>query len=391
MKRAALVILVAGCSASTTSKPPPSVAPAPADPATPPETHVSTCHPEANFTGAKLQAPAGAWTWIDVPQALCRDGSSTGIGVRLHPDSDKLAIYFEGGGACFHAASCAINDVLQNFGAAQFAAWAGAAGSGGIFDDTRADNPLHGWNIVYVPYCTGDVHAGLAEHVDVPGGPTNQMFVGFRNVAYDLQRIVPTFPDVSQVVVTGISAGGFGAAMNYDRIAQAFCHSRVTLVDDSGPPLSDQFLAPCLQQRWRTLWNLDATLPADCSACRGANGGGIVHYVDYLARKYPDAQLGLISANRDAIISLFYGYGTNNCQGLSGPSAGMSGATFEAGLADLRAHYFNDVGLGSFIVPSTSHTWETGLSFYGTTVSGESLSDWMNQIVNLHFAMHIDP
>jgi pectinacetylesterase len=392
MKHAAVwMILVAGCSSSGKAVAPVTAAAGPAEPVTPPEANASTCHPESNFGGAALSAPEGSWTWIDFPEARCRDGSATGIGVRLHRGSDKLALYFEGGGACFHGASCAINDVLQRFDGTAFAAWTSAAGSSGIFDDARADNPLHGWNLIYVPYCTGDVHAGSAEHVDVPGGPTNQSFVGYRNVGHYLQRLVPSFPDVSQVVVTGISAGGFGAAMNYDRVAQAFCHARVTLVDDSGPPMGDAWLAPCLQQRWRQLWNLDATLPADCAACRGSDGGGIVNYVGYLAKKYPDAQLGLISANQDSIISLFFGYGTNHCAGLSGASAGMSGATFEAGLADLRAHYFNDVGLGSYIVPSTSHTWETGLTFYSTTVAGMALPEWMNQIVNLHFAMHVDP
>ena len=38
--------------------------------------------------------------------------------------------------------------------------------------------------MVYVPYCTGDVHAGAREHVDVPGAaaPKDQMFVGYTNV-----------------------------------------------------------------------------------------------------------------------------------------------------------------------------------------------------------------
>ena len=218
------------------------------------------------------------------------------------------------------------------------------------------------------------------------------MFVGYTNVGYYLRRLVPTFAGASHVLVTGISAGGFGAAFNYDRIAQAFCGARVTLVDDSGPPMSDAYLAPCLQQRWRDLWNLDSTLPADCSACRGQpDGGGIVHYVDYLANKYPSQQLGLISANQDAIISLFFGYGQNNCAGLTGPSAPMAGSTFAAGLDELRGKYFSQPNLGSYIVPSSSHTWTTALTFYTTTVDSTPLPAWMNEMVNEHFATHIDP
>ena len=394
MRVATACLLLCACAHSASTIP---ATPAPSDPvaaaaAPPADGNVADCRAGVK-NGAPIDAPADSWTWIAIPEAKCRDGSSTGIGVRMHPGATQLAIYMEGGGACFHDASCAINDVLQSWDENAFDAWVGAAGSSGIFDTTRDDNPLRGWNMVYVPYCTGDVHAGAREHVDVPGAaaPKDQMFVGYTNVGYYLERLVPTFAGSSHVLVTGVSAGGFGAAFNYDRIAQAFCGARVTLVDDSGPPMSDAYLAPCLQQRWRDLWNLDATLPADCPACRGADGGGIVNYVDYVAKKYPSQQLGLISANQDSVISLFFGYGENNCAGLNGPSAPMASAKFAAGLDELRGRYFSQANLGSYIVPSTSHTWETALTFYSTTVQSTPLPTWMNQIVNEHFATHVDP
>jgi hypothetical protein len=393
-----LFTLGAGCAQSTAGSmgaPPGSggngAIPEPGGGATPavPDPWVSTCHPEQSFTGAPIDAPADQWTWVPFAGARCRDGSSTGIGIRLHPGATGLVVYFEGGGACFHDVSCLVNDVLQSFGATQFSAWAAATGAAGIFDPARDDNPLRGWSFVYVPYCTGDVHAGSRDHVDVPGGPTNQSFVGYRNVAEYLQRVVPTFKDVRHVVATGISAGGFGAAFNYDRLAQAFCGSRVTLVDDSGPPMGDAYLAPCLQRRWRELWNLDASLPADCKECRGADGGGIVNYVSYLTNKYPDADLGLVSADQDSIISLFFGYGANECAGLTGASAGMSGAKFRQGLAELRDQYFSRPNLGSYIVPSVSHTFTTALTFYSTTVDGMTLPAWMNYLVNEKLATHV--
>src|SRR5204863_337471 len=89
--------------------------------------------------------------------------------------------------------------------------WKAATGSAGIFDSARAENPFRDWNVIYVPYCTGDVHAGAAEHVDVPGGPTDQMFVGYRNIGAYLQRLVPTFSHADQVVLSGASAGMSGS------------------------------------------------------------------------------------------------------------------------------------------------------------------------------------
>jgi hypothetical protein len=94
----------------------------------------------------------------------------------------------------------------------------------------------------------------------------------------------------------------------------------------------------------------------------------------------------------DGVISLFFGYGTNDCQGLSGTSAGMSGVMFQAGLEELRANYLSgSPNLGSYIIASTSHTWLNGLAFYNTTVSGMSLPEWVNLIMNQGIATHIDP
>src|SRR5262249_25009484 len=145
-----------------------------------------------------------------------------------------------------------------------------------------------------------------------------QSFVGYANVGFDLQRIVPTFTSVTRVLVTGISMGGAGALFNYARIADAFCPRETTLLDDSGPLLADTYLAPCLQQRWRDVWGLDQALPTDCAACTGAGGGGLVNYTAYLAQRYPSAELGLVSSRQDSVIASLYGFGQNACANIDG-------------------------------------------------------------------------
>src|SRR4051794_1571358 len=98
-----------GCShgtAAPTATPPPG---GPVAAAPPGDGNVADCRAGVK-SGAPIDAPADTWTWIPIPEAKCRDGSSTGIGVRMHPGATQLAIYMEGGGACFHDASCAIND-----------------------------------------------------------------------------------------------------------------------------------------------------------------------------------------------------------------------------------------------------------------------------------------
>ncbi|NUP10546.1 MAG: hypothetical protein HOW73_31240 [Polyangiaceae bacterium] len=351
------------------------------------------CAPEDVFDGEPVEADAGEWTWVEVPGAVCRDGSAAGFGVRLNPASDKLFVYLEGGGACFNGTSCSLNPA--SFGASSFSDWASGGGQSGIFDSQNETNPVRDWYAVYIPYCTGDVHAGDATDADVPGltAPKGQSFVGYRNIGLFLDRIVPTFPTATKVLLTGASAGGFGATYNYDRVAQAFCPRPVALVDDSGPAMSDEYIAPCLQTRWRELWGLNATLPADCVDCTQPDGGGIVHYVTYVGNKYPDTRLGLISSDQDNTIRLFFGFGENDCANLDGVvPISMSGAKFAEGLNDLRDNYLAPLPVwSSYFVSSTTHTYIGGAGYTSTTVDEVPLTEWVGAIVDGNDAGHVGP
>ena len=351
------------------------------------------CTPEARFDGPPIDAPLDTWTWVEVPGAVCRDGSPTGFGVRLSSSSDRLVIYLEGGGACFNNETCTHNP--STFGEADFASWASGSGSGGIFDGDHEDNPFAGDNVVYVPYCTGDVHAGNQVGVDVPGllSPQDQSFVGYANIGLYLERIVPTFEGASRVVLSGSSAGGFGALFNYDRVAQAFCPTVVVLLDDSGPPLADETMAPCLQTRWRTLWGLDETLPADCAACSGQpDGGGLVSAVGFLGAKYPEARLGLVSYEQDAVISLFFGYGKNECLTLDAAPVTLTGPEYAAALAALRAEHLEpSAPWSSYVMAGSLHTVLGGDAFYTAVAGDVPLTQWVDALLEGAPPGHVGP
>jgi hypothetical protein len=320
----------------------------------------------------------GEWTWVDFPEARCRDGSSTGIGVRRGGGSG-LVFYFEGGGACFNAITCGLNPV--NYDPLSFEAFVATGGANNFFSTDVAQNPVGDWTYVYIPYCTGDVHAGARPDGEVPGVFGPQQFVGYTNVGFYLNRVVPTFlADVDRVLVAGQSAGGFGAAFNYDRIAEAFPNAAVSLLDDSGPPMADEYMAACLQKQWRDAWGLDLTMPADCDECFPEDGGGIVHLAEYLGAKYPDQHLALISSVADNTIRFFFGYGADDCDALL-PST--PAATFEAGLVDLRDDHLQEPeGVwGTFYLPGDQHTWIGGAGYFTAEVDGVKLIDWVRALV----------
>jgi hypothetical protein len=297
----------------------------------------------------------------------------TGIGINPSTTSSNVVIYMEGGGACFDFVSCFGVAHADGFDAASLEAIAGHSGDRGIFDRANPDNPVRDWSFVFVPYCTGDVHAG-----NNPEGFGGRTQVGYVNVGEYLERLVPTFETADQVLLTGSSAGGFGAAYNYDRVQRAFGCTPVTLLDDAGPPMSDMYMRPCLQQWWRDTWNLNDTLPADCAWCRGEDGGGLVGLATYLAAKYPERRFGLLSTMEDSVIRSFFGYGYSpSCRS----PMGMRAEEFTAGLIDLRDNVLapHD-NFRTFYVNGDSHTF-LGQPLSNTNVGGITLAEWIRQLV----------
>jgi hypothetical protein len=329
--------------------------------------------------GEPITAPARQWTWIDFPESRCRDGSTTGIAVSLEPSSDKVMIYLEGGGACFNEVTCGLNPANSADQRGEKTA--------GLFSRANARNPVRDWSHVYVPYCTGDVHAGTNADGAVEGVPGTQQFVGRKNMEAFLERIVPTFPDVSQVLLTGISAGGFGAAANAALVQRAFGQVPVRLIDDSGPPMSGQYLPPCFLGALRSAWGLDGSVLADCGAACPDADDYLVDFSRYLAGRLVDAKAGVIETTNDEITTLFFGFAENDCAGLGV----MPEETFRAGLLDFRTRMGGSPGFGTYFITGTQHTWLGGDSLYTQSTGGVPLIDWVRDIAEGTAATHIGP
>ncbi|MDO9022636.1 MAG: pectin acetylesterase-family hydrolase [Deltaproteobacteria bacterium] len=280
-------------------------APAPAVDVPPePDVPIETFRPDAASPQTAITAPADTWTWVPFPDSACGNGEPTGVGVSLHPGSRRVVIFLQGGGACWDGFTCygvntAVN-LSSGYGPAAFASETRGLSSFTLFNRNNARNPWRDANLVYVPYCTGDVHGGdrIIEHRW--GSRVVRTFhVGARNMDAFLRRLRPTFPDAERVTLSGLSAGGFGAGIHWERVAEAFPGVRVDLLDDSGPPM-----APPGERwaQWRNTWNVQ--LPAGCPECRDR----LEALLPYYARRFPPpARLALLSYTQDTTISAFFG------------------------------------------------------------------------------------
>lgn len=316
----------------------------------------------------------GSWHWFDIDGMACADGRQSGVGVRAVEDSLGLVLYFKGGGACFNASSCTLSASLMLTGLEAI-----DANPDGVLDFESSDNPLASYDVVYFPYCTGDVHGGTAPATMVSGLDEPWDFVGHSNVLLALDRLVPTFPDASRLLVLGTSAGGIGALLSFPSIALGWPTAETSLLDDSGMIFRDAYLDPCLQQQMRDTWALANVLPQDCPECTTADGGGMAQYFAHLADRYPDVNFGLVASNRDRIVRIFFGYGNDDCQ----PGGGLPDLGEQQlmdALDDLRDAVLGD-RFSTYVVDSDVHVWTTTPELYTVESGGVPLRSWFEDFL----------
>ena len=318
--------------------------------------------------GPIAEAVPGEWTFLEIEGSQCRDGSPTGIGVRVQDGSDDLVIYLEGGGACFNAQTCRLNP--SRFGAAEFDRYAGQAGDLGLFSPS-ADNPVGDWNAVYVPYCTGDLHAGSFPDntlLQSQGVEAPQQFVGHQNVERALDALADAFGSPDRVLLTGASAGGLGTLYNFEAVAETFPDADLSLVDDSGPLFfRDDVQSPELMSQTVALYNGSATIPG---APELFGPDALPGVYEYYAERYPDATFGLASHLGDDVFQFFYAFGQPDGDEITDDE-------YAAGLRDIRAQL--PANWGTFFRPGDEHTFL--ISRYTATSAGVAFDDWLAGIV----------
>lgn len=311
-----------------------------------------------------LSAPAGAWTWFDIEGSVCDDGTPTGIAVNpspsAGPDADLL-IYFVGGGACWDYLTCAVLNTSSHgpFGRTQFEQQKSAL-NGTILDRARPQNPVAGFHMVVVPYCTGDLHAG--DNVATYQGSGSQRVIhhkGHANVLAFLPRVAATWPSPRKLIMTGSSAGGYGATLNYDLFRTRFAGAVSYLIDDSGPLFVGDAVPRTLRDTWYAQWNLQNTVAGSCPAC----SSDLSQAYTTIQNKYPSDRLSLLSYTQDQVIRAYLG--------------NKSATQFQTDLYQLATTRFDPSSTSRvFFVTGDSHVLLTAGEI---TSQGTTLTTFLNQ------------
>lgn len=266
------------------------------------------------------------WQKVDLaPEtgAVCGNGSPYKFFVNRVAHTRNTVVYMEGGGACWDYPSCSGQSGVR-----------GARNPDGIPDDylegpttglvspfTFRDHPYsrvktQDWNIVYVPYCTGDVYSGdeTAVYEDPAGeaAPLVWHHNGTKNVRAVTAWMRDNLPAPTQLLMTGCSAGGAGVLNNYHPFRRDSKSTYGFLINDSGPvfpteargPLSRNPSQP-LQRQVRDVWGTDDVVDwvqRDLPFLRKSNPGSVSTAT---ARRWRGDRLGHVHFQRDLNYSVY--------------------------------------------------------------------------------------
>lgn len=281
-------------------------------------------------------------------------------------DPKKLVLDFQGGGACWNAFTCSIADAIftaEAPSAAELQARFEGKQYRGIYQLDDADNPVAGWTLIHIPYCTGDVHWGDATveySADVTirhNGFTNAQTV----LAWVYERYQP-----EEILVTGCSAGAYGAIGHAAYIAKQYPDAKLRVVADSGCGIvSESFFKESFPS-----WN--AQLPTFVTGLAGKDilTLDIVELYTAIAADFPNARFAQQTTAFDKDQTGYY-------TAMGGAEADWSPKMLQS-LADISAGTPN---FRYYLSPGPVHCLHPYDLFYSRESAGTKYTDWLSSFI----------
>ncbi len=327
------------------------------------ESAVSTPAAATTGPGPSDAQLAARFEKITAPSdCMCSDGSEFSYFVHK-ADPNKVVFFLEGGGACFDAAGCGPDskNYKRTVGYED-----GMTSNEGVFELDNPKNPFAGYSMVFVPYCTGDVHIGNSTH-DYGNGVVVQ-HKGFVNASTALNQMAELFPDANEVVVTGASAGSVPtplyAGMTHDLLPDA----RITVLADGSGAYPD---IPAINGVIGAVWGTMNAVPA------WPENAGVT------AETWSFPGLFVKAGTRDPkIVFARHDYAFDETQAFFSSLAGIAAdhlvELIDRNEAEVEA---GGVPLESYISAGHSHTVVGRPEFYTETLNGVMFVDWVHDLV----------
>jgi hypothetical protein len=353
-----------------------------------------------------LAAPGtpGTWERIDNPAPVVGlDGKTHTAQCSGYPGTDpsfrfwarkgsskNLVVFFEGGGACWDNLTCTfpiagLPPQVPQFFVPAIAPATNPASYDGIFRADQPANPVADWNMVYIPYCTGDIHSGSAtkQYTSVghpvlpvpPGTPITINHRGFDNFMVVLEWMRKNFDKPKNVLVTGSSAGGYGATVNSPWIGRAFSQAHLYVLADASQGVTTP--AWDTSNPGRGSWNQQFApwvFGSDAASVPGRE------FLRRAAEGQPHAKVAQFTTALDGVQIGFYGV-MKQFYGPGGTCPNSAVDWYQQMSRQLIADG-NEVGNYRYYVAGGDyHTLLRSPTFYSESSAGTTFAQWLDDML----------
>lgn len=238
---------------------------------------------------------------IEVPGMVCADGSASYITLTARRNAENILFYLQGGGACWNKTTCKLGFARSLTRVLPHHDWNNGSG---IFNDGD-ENPLHGnYQIITIPYCTGDVFIGdRVINYGTKASPYVIRHHGFKNVQLAMQAAKQLLGEPQKVTLLGASAGGMGSYFHMQTLVNTFPMADKSVISDSGVPLRAPYIGTEAYLNLRDNWGVAHNFPpAFGNEKAPVNFGDLIRY-NRIA--YPQVRFGLVGSYYDKIMTFF--------------------------------------------------------------------------------------
>lgn len=327
-------------------------------------------YPEA--VGPALSEMKAGWNTVEPGGAtICSKGDKFKYFVRPGA-TDKVVIEFSGGGACWSDKTCPLAASASIFSATvETPAYVDDESKAtGITNHTRDDNPVKDWTHIFIGYCTGDVHAGdnVKTYIDEnPPTPEEKEVVinhkGAVNTRAVLAWVFKNFPDPSQVLVTGCSAGGYGATFWTPHVKRHYKSAKIYHFSDSAAGI----ISPSFFSELNDAWKPQAVYPSYIPNSDPSIKATLSSFYVAVSSFYPDLPMMQFNTRLDGTQALYFNF-------VTGQKKDEWSKLMLAEIATIRAEAKN---FGGYLAPGDKHCIIPFDEFYTGAVDGKSPASWL--------------
>lgn len=284
----------------------------------------------------------------------CMDPNSPYRFVVYPGATDRVLIYFQGGGACWNRFTSRTKSFC-NQDAEEY-----NRGSFGVFERREPSNPYRDYTLVYVLYCSGDFHAGNTIH---RYGDKSVAQKGAENTAAVFKWIKDQDWTLDKLVLMGGSAGSLGiqvyagsflTQLKYKKAAVVL--DSLFLIDSNAPfyhKVFEKFNA-CLNE---LAWSWHPILARKCKMKQLSIDQVFVETM----KAFPKVTFATVNSKLDKVQRLFYFLNLFRI---------LRGKTYYRKLATQLREYNKQPNFVAYLVDGSEHDFTDWHEFYYTSTTG---------------------